>query len=120
MIFELLCYAAVIAAILYIRHEQSLTGISELPTAFPNLEKLLSEIEAHPEPITVIEFTPKPAKKPRQYAAANMNPIHPPPRVYHKIEKELPPFSEFDKNGNKLRGAALRKRRAKYGLPPEE
>lgn len=100
MTFDLFCYAVMTAAILYIRYEQR---------AF-----------AHGETPTVIEYKTKP-KKVRQYAAVNMNPTNPPLRVkVERIEEELPPFSPFDKNGNPLKGAAMRKRRTKYGLPPLE
>lgn len=111
--FEIFCYLTVTIAILYSRHNPFKKAVVQ-PLAITPI------VEPTPVPITVIEY--KPAKKPRQYAnAVAPNHVNPPLRVkVERIDEPLPPFTPFDKNGNKLRGAALRKRRIKYGLPPEE
>ena len=103
--FELLCYAAMTIAILVLRHEPltpATVSAVELPIELP--------VEL---PITVIELV-KPVKYKRpavksSYLAACIIPVD-------SIAPTLPQGWDLDRNGNPLRGAALKGRKRKLGI----
>ena len=100
MEFELFCYAAMTIAIILLRHE-------------PLTPATVSAVEMPIElPITVIELV-KPVKYKRpaaksSYLAACTIPVD-------SIAPTLPQGWDLDRNGNPLRGAALKGRKRKLG-----
>ena len=95
--FELLCYAAMTIAILVLRHEQDTfahgTQIDELPIELP----------------VVIELVKPKYKRPaaKSFAATASCVV---------VVDTIAPGWDLDRNGNPLRGAALKGRKRKLGI----
>ena len=119
--FELLCYAAMTIAILVLRHEQDTFAHGQTPVivevqpveAIPFAHG--TQIDELPVglPVTVVELVkPVTYKRPAaksSYLAACTIPVD-------SIAPTLPQGWDLDRNGNPLRGAALKGRKRKLGI----
>ena len=110
MEFELFCYAAMTIAIILLRHEPltpATVSAVELPIELP----IELPVELPIELPVVIELVKPKYKRPAaksSYLAACIIPVD-------SIAPTLPQGWDLDRNGNPLRGAALKGRKRKLG-----
>ena len=106
--FELLCYAAMTIAIILLRHEPltpATVSAIELPVELP--VELPIELPVVIELVESVKYK-RPAAK-SSYLAACTIPVD-------SIAPTLPQGWDLDRNGNPLRGAALKGRKRKLGI----